>query len=73
MESDAGFYLDEGSILDLVVTFVLPMLFEGVDFYSAEKNEEGVVIMDDSTNGELTNIVKSNLNQYAELEDEDDD
>jgi hypothetical protein len=73
VESDAGFYLDEGSILDLVVTFVLPGLFDGVDFYGAEKNDNGVVIMDDSTNVEQTNKVKSNISKFAELEDDDDD
>ena len=72
VESDAGFYLDEGTILELVVTFDLAMLFDGVDFASAEKNDMGVVIMDDSHNVELTNKVKSNISQYAEIEDDDE-
>ena len=73
VESDAGFYLDEGTILELVVTFDLSLLFEGVDFYGAEENDEGIVIMDDTTNVEQTKKVKSNICKYAEIEDEDDD
>jgi hypothetical protein len=72
VESDAGFYLDEGTILDLVVTFDLAMFFDGVDFSEAERNEQDVVIMNDDTNVDLTNIVKSNINRYAEIEDEDE-
>ncbi|MFO7850936.1 MAG: DUF4382 domain-containing protein [Bacteroidota bacterium] len=73
IESEIGFYLDEGTIIDMVVTFDLDMLFDGVDMTNAERNESDVVIINDTTNSDLAAIIKSNIESCADLEEDDDD
>ncbi len=65
--------MDEGTIIDMVVTFDLDMLFDGVDMTNAERNESDVVIINDTTNSDLAAIIKSNIESCADLEEDDDD
>ena len=71
VESETGFFLDEGKIIDLVVSFDLEMLFDGVDFSNAVRNEMDVVIIDETHNVDLANRIKSNINLYVDLEEDD--
>lgn len=73
IESDAGFYLEEGMVLDLVVKIDLAMLFNGVDFSQAVLNDLNVAIINDTTNSSLADIVKANLAQYSEIEEDFED
>jgi hypothetical protein len=72
-ETETGFELTEGTILELVVKINLPAIFEGVDFSSATVNADNVIIINESTNIEILNIIKSNVRNMAEMEEDDDD
>jgi hypothetical protein len=73
VESETGFFLDEASILDLVVSFDLEMLFDGVDFSNAVRNEMDVVIIDEKHNVDLAQKIKANISLYVDLEEDDED
>jgi len=73
VESDMGFYLDEGTILDLVLKIDLISLFDGVDFSQAQLNDNNVAIINDNTNTELAAIIRSNIHHCSDLEEDHED
>ncbi len=73
IESDEGFVLAEGEVLDMIVNIYLPMLFEGVDFSTATENADGVIIINDSSNPSLAWKINNNIDHVAEIEIDDDD
>ena len=72
IESDEGFVLTEGEVLDMIVNIYLPMLFEGVDFSTATENADGVIIINDSSNPSLAWKINNNIDHVAEIEIDDD-
>ena len=73
IESDEGFVLIEGEVLDMIVNIYLPMFFEGVDFSTATENADGVIIINDSSNSSLAWKINNNIDHVAEIEIDDDD
>jgi hypothetical protein len=69
-ESDSGFVLTEGTVLDMLVNVNLPMLFEGIDFSKATADENGIIVINDLSNFSMSEIIKSNIDHAAEMEDE---
>lgn len=69
-ESDSGFVLTEGTVLDMLINLNLPMLFEGVDFSKATVNGEGIILINESSNLAILETIINNIDNVAEMEDE---
>jgi hypothetical protein len=69
-ESDSGFVLTEGVVLDMLVNVNLPMLFDGVDFSKAVANENNVILINELSNAALLEKILNNIDHVAEMENE---
>ena len=70
-ESEAGFEVTEGNILDLLIKIDLSQLFAGVDFSSAAPNEDNIIIINETGNTVLYNKILSNVHNMAEIEEDE--
>ena len=71
-ESDSGIVLTEGKILEMLVSVNLPLLFEGVDFSKATANLSGIIVINESSNATVAAMIKNNIDNVAEMEDENE-
>jgi hypothetical protein len=72
VESDTGFILSEGTIFSMLVNVTLPVFFQGVDFSKAAVNSSGIIVINDISNIPMSEIIKSNINLVADMEDENE-
>lgn len=73
IESDLGFTVTEGSMLDLVVNFDLPALFSQINLENAVINADNMILLDNDNNSEIANQIESLLDDVAEMEEEDEE
>ena len=66
-KSDTGYVLDEGKVLEMLVSINLPGFFKGVDFSAATRNADNVVVIDENTNLAALKRIKLNLHSAAGL------
>jgi hypothetical protein len=75
-EDDNGFEIKGETLTNYLVLINLDKLFNGVDLSKATKSEDGVIRINDTTNTELTNLIKNNFDDSCEGgkdNDNDDD
>jgi hypothetical protein len=71
-ESDSGFVLTEGKVLEMLVSVNLPLLFDGVDFSKATANLNGIIVINESSNASVAAAIKNNIDYVAKMEDENE-
>jgi hypothetical protein len=69
-ESDSGFVLTEGKILEMLININLPLMFKNVDFSKGLVDATGIVVINESTNAELFKTVKRNIKYIAEMHED---
>lgn len=72
VENSAGIAVTDTSIASFVLTFDPAAWFEGIDLSTAEKNADGVVLLDAEHNATLFDQFKANLAHSAKMEADDD-
>jgi hypothetical protein len=69
-ESDSGFVLTEGNILQMVVNVNLPALLANIDFSTATADANNVIVINETTNIELFKRIKHNLRRMGEMHED---
>lgn len=72
IEPAGGFNLTEGSLHDILVVIDLNALFTGVDFSTATTDADGVIRISESSNTQLAELVKANLEHALEAAEDDE-
>lgn len=67
-----GIPVDDTSITSFILTFNVANWFDGVDFSGADKNGDGVIVIDSVSNQDLQDLIKQNVEDTAELENDAD-
>lgn len=73
IESDLGFPVTEGSILDLVINLDLVALFAQINLENAVINADNVILLDNDNNSEIANQIESLLDDVAEMDEDHED
>lgn len=71
VENEAGFEISEATLNQVTIVFDFAAWFSGVDFTSATINESGIVLIDEENNETLYELIETNLEEAAELYEED--
>ena len=71
-ERDAGFSLDGGSLSQFLVLLDLDKLFSGVDFSSADTDNDGTIRINVNSNSSLAAQIKNNLYKSLDAGEDDD-
>lgn len=72
VKDPSGIAVDETSITSFILTFNVANWFDGVDFAGADKNGDGVIVIDSISNQDLQDLIKQNVEDTAELENDAD-
>jgi hypothetical protein len=71
-ESDSGFILTEGKVLEMLININLPKLFSGVDFSKGIADGNNVIVINETTNNNLSAKIKHNIRTIAEMHEDRD-
>lgn len=69
-ESDSGFVLTEGKIMEMLININLTQMFATVDFTQGTADSSNVIVIDETTNKELFRIVKRNIRSTGEMHED---
>jgi hypothetical protein len=69
-ESDSGFVLTEGNILQMVVNVNIPALLANIDFSMATVDANNIIVINETTNIELFKRIKHNIRRMGEMHED---
>lgn len=73
VENEAGINIAQEAMTDVMVLFDLTLLFEGIDLSGAIADENGVLLFNDESNQEITELLKEKLEDISKLEFEEEE
>jgi hypothetical protein len=68
-KTDTAMTLDEGKVLNILVSIDLSKFFTGVDFSKLTLNAENVAVIDENNNSEALRIIMRNLHSITGMKD----
>jgi len=73
IENEAGFFLDESTLNQMLILIDLDAMFTGIDLNSATADVDGIVRINGTSNTDLATLIAQNLDSIMEGGEDDDD